>query len=505
MLLQEQIDKLRSDLDDENNLHEIYSDYQLGDFLSRAQGFLNEHMRCIRRYHYFRLEPYKDVYNMPDDYIEAIRMVDYKNQVVMQNAKYNLDRSRENGGIKNYGNSILDYVTLFQVDEPRRKMIFDKVPDTTYGIHYQITSGSLTANMPYVIVIDNLLKESVFTLASTSAYTKWTWGAGWAAAAGGPAIYTHGTGVTTLSQADLSIVSGQTYTVILTTSGTMGAGITVSLGGGTASSAITSATTTTLSLVAGSTDFSLTITPVDGTFAGGVDTIYVMPATNFAYWHDPIVLEIKSLYNQSSYARVSKVEATTVTINSVAYDAKKIWLGETNIYSNLCVYTAVTECDLYLMDFSLNYVYEPEAMCYTGPGTIGVASTTATLTSGTTDKLKVGNTILIGTATRTITAITSSTTFTVSASWTVTAGATYYVLKLNESMPMPIENHSLVIRQAMYYAYKRAGDIPNASRVQGEVLDLMQDYRGKQFKEQAQMYNSILNGYDSISSNYILW
>lgn len=103
---------------------------------------------------------------------------------------------------------------------------------------------------------------------------EWTAGTGWAWGATGVFTKTAGTASNLTQTSGITLESGVTYTVIITTSGVTGGQIQIQLGGGTAGTAITTNTTTTQAVVAGSTQEIAIV--ANSTFAGSVDNFIVI-------------------------------------------------------------------------------------------------------------------------------------------------------------------------------------------------------------------------------------
>ena len=102
----------------------------------------------------------------------------------------------------------------------------------------------------------------------------WTAGTGWAWGVTGVFTKTAGTASNLTQTSGITLESGVTYTVIITTSGVTAGQIQIQLGGGTAGTAITTNTTTTQAVVAGATqDISIV---ASSTFAGSVDNFIVI-------------------------------------------------------------------------------------------------------------------------------------------------------------------------------------------------------------------------------------
>jgi hypothetical protein len=98
---------------------------------------------------------------------------------------------------------------------------------------------------------------------------------GWAWNVAGTMVHTAGTTGSLTQTSAITLESGVTYTVIITTSAVSGSvGLTISLGGGTAGTAITTATTTTQAVVAGATqEISITANTL---FGCTIDNIIVI-------------------------------------------------------------------------------------------------------------------------------------------------------------------------------------------------------------------------------------
>lgn len=103
---------------------------------------------------------------------------------------------------------------------------------------------------------------------------EWTAGTGWAWGVSGVFTKTAGTASNLTQTSGITLESGVTYTVIITTSGITAGQIQIQLGGGTAGTAITTNTTTTQAVVAGATQEIAIV--ANSTFAGSVDNFIVI-------------------------------------------------------------------------------------------------------------------------------------------------------------------------------------------------------------------------------------
>jgi hypothetical protein len=103
---------------------------------------------------------------------------------------------------------------------------------------------------------------------------EWTAGTGWAWGVTGVFTKTAGTASNLTQTSGITLESGVTYTVIITTSGVTAGQIQIQLGGGTAGTAITTNTTTTQAVVAGATQDIAIV--ANSTFAGSVDNFIVI-------------------------------------------------------------------------------------------------------------------------------------------------------------------------------------------------------------------------------------
>ena len=103
---------------------------------------------------------------------------------------------------------------------------------------------------------------------------EWTAGTGWAWGVTGVFTKTAGTASNLTQTSGITLESGVTYTVIITTSGVTAGQIQIQLGGGTAGTAITTNTTTTQAVVAGATQDIAIV--ASSTFAGSVDNFIVI-------------------------------------------------------------------------------------------------------------------------------------------------------------------------------------------------------------------------------------
>lgn len=103
---------------------------------------------------------------------------------------------------------------------------------------------------------------------------EWTAGTGWAWGVTGVFTKTAGTASNLTQTSGITLESGVTYTVIITTSGVTAGQIQIQLGGGTAGTAITTSTTTTQAVTAGATQEIAIV--ANSTFAGSVDNFIVI-------------------------------------------------------------------------------------------------------------------------------------------------------------------------------------------------------------------------------------
>ena len=103
---------------------------------------------------------------------------------------------------------------------------------------------------------------------------EWTAGTGWAWGVTGVFTKTAGVASNLTQTSGITLESGVTYTVIITTSGVTAGQIQIQLGGGTAGTAITTSTTTTQAVTAGATQEIAIV--ANSTFAGSVDNFIVI-------------------------------------------------------------------------------------------------------------------------------------------------------------------------------------------------------------------------------------
>jgi hypothetical protein len=131
---QELIDILRSDIDDDGNLNQIYSDLKLTGFLSRALKEVNNDLKSTSKEDYILLESYKDTYNLPSDFINYLTFFDLKRQDEITSGSFNREL-RKSIGFPNH----------FLTDEKRRKIYFDYTPGLTETPYFTIKTADLTA------------------------------------------------------------------------------------------------------------------------------------------------------------------------------------------------------------------------------------------------------------------------------------------------------------------------------------------------------------------------
>jgi hypothetical protein len=136
----------------------------------------------------------------------------------------------------------------------------------TAGRWYDLFLGSSDRGQGYH---GNYVKNWAFD--STA---EWTAGTGWAWGITGVFTKTAGTASNLTQTSGITLESGVTYTVIITTSGVTAGQIQIQLGGGTAGTAITTNTTTTQAVTAGATQEIAIV--ANSTFAGSVDNFIVI-------------------------------------------------------------------------------------------------------------------------------------------------------------------------------------------------------------------------------------
>lgn len=136
----------------------------------------------------------------------------------------------------------------------------------TAGRWYDLFLGSSDRGQGYH---GNYVKNWGFDSAA-----EWTNGTGWTWGVTGVFTKTAGTASNLTQTSGITLESGVTYTVIITTSGVTAGQIQIQLGGGTAGTAITTSTTTTQAVVAGATQEIAIV--ANSTFAGSVDNFIVI-------------------------------------------------------------------------------------------------------------------------------------------------------------------------------------------------------------------------------------
>lgn len=136
----------------------------------------------------------------------------------------------------------------------------------TAGRWYDLFLGSSDRGQGYH---GNYVKNWGFDSAA-----EWTAGTGWAWGVTGVFTKTAGTASNLTQTSGITLESGVTYTVIITTSSVTAGQIQIQLGGGTAGTAITTSTTTTQAVTAGATQEIAIV--ASSTFAGSVDNFIVI-------------------------------------------------------------------------------------------------------------------------------------------------------------------------------------------------------------------------------------
>lgn len=167
--------------------------------------------------------------------------------------------------------------------------------DTVNSVAY------LTGKVSSAPLGSELLTNGTFV---TADFTGWTAGAGWSAATGAAV---HTAGIETLTQ-NVAVTSGAMYQLVFTTTGASAGSITITLGAvtldvGGGTTAISTNSTQTLSIMAGATGtLAFTITPTND-YNGTIDTIslkLIGTASPVFALYDDAGFGIAAVYGQSS-------------------------------------------------------------------------------------------------------------------------------------------------------------------------------------------------------------
>lgn len=452
---------LRSDTDDRQNLVTKYSDKDVSEFINRATKLVNEEVPMAKKYYYGIFSPMMNVYPLPSDYLAfSKRMVSYRDQTIMKYSEYNQDRNQNTLGAQTRP------TMSFFIDESRRKIIFDFIPDISYGSTYARYLDGTAATVPYVVLSAN----AVYT------FSQWY----------DPTILkeTSNTGYIRNHRATRSITAFRdtATTNAMTTSAVINAGDTV-IG-----------ITSVANLVTGDTIF------IDGE-ERTIQSINTGPNT--------VVVTIPF----SAHLTAQKVfrvggSSTTLTEYRICY------LSEVNINSD--VYSASTST-YQICDYGLEYFFEPADIIAQATGKIyvtGAGGTTASVVSGVDAEILSGYGVYIeGYGMRKATSNCSAGSFTIDFAYDATAGVgsagaayAFWVIKLSAVPPISYDTHSMIVEMARYLAVLKSGNMQLAENIYQGVKDKFKNMNEEQVKDAVNKVNATRGGdkwnyeYDSIDS-----
>jgi hypothetical protein len=428
MTIQDVITRLKSDIDDEQDINQYFSDSQLINFSIRAIQYVNDRLRFCRKYNFLRLQPYFDSYPLPVDYIGPIHMIDFRNQAVLPYAKYNPERLKSQLAINNL-TTLAPCVNIWQADESRRRVYFDRVPDTTVGYAWNVHVDAYSyATRPYVSV------KSTGGYWYDPVYVELQNSGGEKSVCKVSVIEATYAGVGTLTW------SGKTFT-LSSEDANLKAGDTLEV-------CYKYGTTTCMEEIE-------VDTVTDSTHFEAVDT----PSHNCSV--------------ATNYHWTSRSVSTGLTA------LKKLYFSEENITNEHPRFVTPTEC--YLVDCGLLYYYQPY-YSYTGDGTITFSSTTGTISGNSKNiQLSVGDYLLINNEVRAVTDLLltgtkNRVTIDEAFSSSITNG-TWRFIKLSEEIPFPPDILKAITSVAMHYVYLRQSLHDRANSYLGLANDFVESIR----------------------------
>jgi hypothetical protein len=448
MTIQDVITRLKSDIDDDQSLNVYFTDNQLINFGVRSIQYVNDRLKFCKKYEFLKLIPYFDAYALPVDYIAPIQMIDFKNQAVLPYAKYNPERLKSQLAINNL-TTLAPRVNIWQADESRRKIYFDRVPDTTTGSKYTV----------HVDAYKNSTRPFVSIYHATA-----TWF---------DPVYIE----LTYNDADKSICK-----VSVIESAYKGLG-----------TATWSGTTVTLS------------TADSGYAVGDIlevaydyGTTRIVESIQVKTWNSTteFVAEDAPSHNRSiatKYHWTTRSVTTTTGLTAL----KKLYLSEENITNEYPRFETPDSC--YLVDFGMLYYNQPY-YSRQGSGTISFTTTAGTVDdSNTNGKLSVGDYLLINNEIRGITDVETDgdrSDVTISEAFTNTVhDSAYRYIKLSEEVPFPPDVLK-AITVAMSYVFMRQSDHEKGNAYMTIANDMIESIRVSQEAGDINEMLSLKHSYD---------
>lgn len=432
---------LKSDLDDDNNIKTYYfNEKEAFEFLHRGLRYINERLKLTTKYQFITLQPYIDVYSLPEDYISFKNMVDLTSQVVLPYARFNDVRTKYS-----ISNQYLFTAknNMFQVDESLRKIYFDRIPDERHGFNYKVITDGLSSTPATVLIGDEV---DVTDRERTSNVATLTTATDHCLKTGDKVIISDmdDSSYDTASEVEITRIDHETFSYEST----------------------------------------------------GSDEASTAETGGYAYrdwinWQDPVIIKVyDSATKAYSYCRVSMIEDDG-NDRKILYISEQNLLGETEPTTNEYII---------LTDYAMEYVYEPEEQHEEGTGTISVAagSKAATLTS--TSGMSVGDGIYVpGYGMQMIDTVASATSLTmkeVFSNYNTITTEKFYLMNCNAVPKIPVEFHEMIVVAAKLYAFMRESR-HDLVRAQKEVLDgMISECKTRQVKEAIYKMNGIDRGYD---------
>lgn len=456
LLMQDVITQLKSDIDDENSINEYFSDYQLVNFSIRAIHYINSKLKFATKYMYICLQPYFDAIELPKDFINAIMVVDYNHQKVMPYAKFNQDRIKSLQTVEDTVFSLSP--NIYQIDEMKRKMYLDFVPDTTnanlYTVHvnaYEYTSRPFvsmydTSNFGYYfepIILKLVDENDSYSYSRVSAVDTVYKGVG--------TLTWVGTAFT-LSSADTDLADGDVLEVAY--------------------------------------DYGETRV---------VESVTVL---SHAVNHLSFTASAAPAHNNSIAANY---QWTTRAATSGMTSMKKLYLSEENLTNEYPSFS--TPISAYLVDMGLLYTYQP-LVAFDGDGKITFSGATGTIQGNDRNyKLAIDDYLLVDSEVRKIESLADGGNFNtveVNEAYTNTiTNLAYRYYRTSESIPVPVELIKLISMAAMYYVFLRQGDSDRANAYLGLVDVRIDQEQIGQVADNVNMVNRRRKGYDEFAEDNI--
>jgi hypothetical protein len=420
------IDCFRNDLDDKNNVNLQWSDKDIVEYIDRSIKYINDQIRMAKKYVYYTFNATKNMYAIPSNYTaSAKQLIDYRNQRVIAESPYTMDRSPYTTRYVN------DDAWQYWIDENRKKLILDYIPDASKDLTYPINKSNLTSAtnpMYYQVVAEDINYDfdEWFnpTIAITSNTKQW-------ALPTQARIYNRVTAVK-----DAYWIAEYVST-----------------------SNVSNYTTSTLAIA----DADLYFNIGDEVFVDGeiltvsnTSSTTLTFSSNFIYLHTIASPLTYFIYN------LSTPKAGTITNHKICYISD----------ANIEVSTAISESYMKPCDFALEYFYQPTvniaqgivtssgANSYATTVLNGSVYTTVNFTSGS-NQPAVGDYLYIlesQTARKVIAVGTNTCTIDSAFSSNVTTSVVYWVIDGDAIPPFPLETHSVIIEMTKYYANQSIGN-----------------------------------------------